>query len=126
MRWNLDPDFILAVIRQESTFNPRVVSPAGAIGLMQLMPATAATISRELGERFTIDTLYTPAGNIRYGAYYLRQLLSQFGNSRELTLAGYNGGPPNAREWLKRYKGKDRICWWKGSILPKRGIMSNG
>ena len=106
-QWNLDPGFILAVMRQESTYNPEVVSPAGAIGLMQIMPATGRTIARELGESFDSETLYIPSVNIRYGSYYLRQLLNQFENSRELTLAGYNGGPPHAREWSERNKEKD-------------------
>lgn len=107
IRRNVDPYFVFAVIRQESVFNPAIASSAGAIGLMQIMPATGKAIAQDLKEPFAIDTLYRPAGNIRYGTYYLRSLLDQFNENEVLTLASYNGGPPNAKEWYLRNKGKD-------------------
>jgi soluble lytic murein transglycosylase len=107
LRRNVDPSFVRAVIRQESIFNADAVSPVGAIGLMQLMPATGAACARELGERFCVDTLYKPAANIRYGTFYLRKLLDQFKENEVLALASYNGGPPNAREWYSRNREKD-------------------
>lgn len=106
-RRRLDPSFVLAVIRQESVFNPGVVSSAGAIGLMQIMPVTGAGIARELGELFSADSLSKVSANIRYGTFYLRRLLDQFSGNEVLAIASYNGGPENADEWYARSRDKD-------------------
>jgi TolA-binding protein len=106
-RRRIDPALVLGVIRQESVFNPSIVSRAGAVGLMQIMPATGAEIARDLGEQFSIDTLYDPRANIRYGTFYLRKLLNQFSGNEVLAIAGYNGGPENAGEWYARSRDKD-------------------
>lgn len=81
---NMDAALLHAVIAVESGYNPSAVSPKGAIGLMQLMPATA--------RRYGVADPYDPAQNIRGGAQYLRDLMSRFDNDLKLTLAAYNAG----------------------------------
>jgi soluble lytic murein transglycosylase len=101
---NLDPFIVLSVMRQESIFDPSVVSRVGAVGLMQLMPSTSQTVCRELGITFSPDSLYRPSVNIRQGAYYIKRLLDQFGGNMVLAIASYNGGPNKAAEWYAKNK----------------------
>lgn len=92
--FNLPPSLVAGVIFTESHFNPQATSRVGARGLMQLMPATAAGIAQRLEDpNFTPDKLYDPATNIRYGSYYLRNLLDRYNGDIDVALAGYNGGP---------------------------------
>jgi soluble lytic murein transglycosylase-like protein len=92
-RYSLDPELIRAVMRAESAFNPLVVSPAGAQGLMQLMPALA----EELG----VSDAFDPRENIMGGARYLRWLLDRNRGNIPLTLAGYNAGPTVVSKYRK-------------------------
>ena len=82
--YQLDEALLHAVISTESGYDPRAISPKGAIGLMQIMPAT--------GKRFGVTNLNDPALNIEAGARYLRVLLRQFDNDLQLVLAAYNAG----------------------------------
>lgn len=93
---NLSPALVHAVIAAESNHNPAAVSPKGAIGLMQLMPATALRYGVKAKE------LKQPVSNIRAGARYLADLLSMFGGDLRLALAGYNAGEGAVLRYGKR------------------------
>ena len=88
----------LAMVWQESLFDPRAVSPANARGLMQIIPATARAIAKDLG--FS-DYVYTdPAVSIKFGTHYFKEMISEF-KSIPLALAAYNAGPVRVRRWIK-------------------------
>ena len=91
----------LSIARRESEFDPAVISPAGAMGLMQVMPATAKQVAQTLGQPFVKDRLTTdPAYNVSLGAAYLGQLVDEFGPAIALVAAGYNAGPSRPRRWI--------------------------
>lgn len=93
--YELDPALVAAVIYQESKFQADARSESGAIGLMQLLPETARGIAlRTGGSRFEVDDLYDPEVNVRYGCWYLRNLIRKYGDL-ETALAAYNGGQGN-------------------------------
>ena len=94
----LDPTILLGMMRQESSFNPTVVSGAGAIGLMQLLPSTA----RQTGEEYSLpySNLFNPGQNMALGAAYLAREIKNFGNCLPLAIAAYNAGPTNVANWL--------------------------
>lgn len=98
-RFRVDEDLILAVIWVESRFRPDSKSPAGAVGLMQLMPATYTWLASELGEKANPRD---PGFNIRAGTYYLRRLLDRFGGSETLALYAYVGGEGRVARWRSR------------------------
>jgi soluble lytic murein transglycosylase len=93
------------VIEAESKFNPNARSDAGAIGLMQLTPATAKGIAQYTGgSRFRLSDLTNPDINIRYGAWYLGHLFEKYKNER-LALAAYNAGQDNVDRWQAAHEG---------------------
>jgi hypothetical protein len=94
IRHNIDPDLIQAVIQAESRFRPGAVSPKGAQGLMQLMPATQ--------QRFGVTNPFDPEQNIEAGTKFLSELMTRFKGDTEKILAGYNAGPGNALEALEK------------------------
>ena len=103
--YRLDPALLAAVIYAESKFRPDVRSKSGAIGLMQLEPATAKGIALHTGgTRFRVDDLYTPELNVRYGAWYLRHLLDKY-RDEKTALAAYNAGQQNVDDWVAAHRG---------------------
>jgi soluble lytic murein transglycosylase len=98
----VETPLLLAVIRQESSFDPRALSPAGAKGLMQLMPGTARSVASGLGLGYSPASLTeSPDYNISLGRAYLASMLSRFGGSYVLSLAAYNAGPGRVNQWLR-------------------------
>lgn len=103
----VDPYLIAAVVNVESGFEPSRVSKAGAVGLMQVLPATADEVFRDAATRPTAQRLHEPAFNIAVGTRYLHQLLSHYHGDTAAALAAYNGGATNADRWAAAAKGGD-------------------
>jgi soluble lytic murein transglycosylase len=98
-QWDLDEAMMYSIIRQESRFVPEARSRVGATGLMQLMPATAKWVARQIPvQPFRTDMLIRPEVNIQMGSYYFRRVLSDLGHPI-LATAAYNAGPARARRW---------------------------
>jgi len=125
LRYRVDPYLIFLVMEQESHFNSRVVSPKGAMGLMQLMPGTAA--------RFGVRHSFDPGQNVSAGTRYLRELLNRFNNRVDLVLASYNAGegavikfghkvPPykETRNYVKQISYRYR----RNAVKPKKAGQS--
>lgn len=98
-RFGIDPAWAYGIMRQESRFNVGAKSGVGASGLMQIMPATAKEIARQLGESYSASAMNNPDTNIRYGTFYLSQLLAKAGGQAVLATAGYNAGATKATRW---------------------------
>jgi soluble lytic murein transglycosylase len=97
---NLDPYLVASLIRQESEFNPSVVSYANAYGLMQLLPVTGKQMAKEEGiKNFQTFQLLDPEMNIRLGCRYLREMLNKLGGVQEYALAAYNAGDERVVDW---------------------------
>jgi soluble lytic murein transglycosylase len=94
------PYLLLALVRQESLYDPSAVSPAEAMGLTQVIPSTADGIAEQLGvEGFRYTDLLRPRVSLRFGAHYLGSQIEGFGGVTAVALAAYNGGPANAGRW---------------------------
>jgi soluble lytic murein transglycosylase len=107
-RHGLDPALVAAVINVESGWAPDVRSHAGAVGLMQLLPATAAFIAEQPDRPSPpVDRLTEPEVSIAYGTWYLRYLVDRHG-AVPLALAAYNGGEDNVRRWEERARAEGR------------------
>lgn len=102
-KYALDFYLVAAVIHVESRNDPLAVSPKGAIGLMQIMPATGEWIFEKIqsvDKVYSKESLYEAETNIRYGCWYLRYLLDKFNQDVRYALVAYNAGPGNLDKWL--------------------------
>ncbi len=110
----VSPFLVQAIIRQESGFRPTVASWAGAVGLMQLMPGTAAYTARVFRDeqtKFKLSELKTPERNVSLGARYIRLHTAHAADSIPLALAGYNAGPRPLESWIERYSDRELDAW---------------
>ncbi|MEP7212331.1 MAG: transglycosylase SLT domain-containing protein [Acidobacteriota bacterium] len=107
-KFKIDPRFVLAIMKQESSFRANAKSPAGARGLLQLVFDTAMKYNKTAGyPTLHPDDLYRPGTNIAIGSAYIGDLKNQFSGLYEAIAASYNGGEDNAARWLNRTKPKD-------------------
>ncbi len=111
-RQDLDPAIILGLIRQESMLDKNARSAVGARGLMQIMPETGRQIARTLNDSWQAEnSLFNPDVNIRYGAFYYKQLLNRFGGHFALATAAYNAGPNRVVKWLPNDSSMPADIW---------------
>ncbi len=97
------PALVYAVMREESEYRPEVSSPAGALGLMQIIPPTGRRIAEQLEVTgFDPIQLFDPELNVRFGTFYLRSLVERFSGSIPLAIASYNAGPEAVSRWIRR------------------------
>jgi soluble lytic murein transglycosylase len=108
---------VLALIRQETEFDPNAVSPAGALGIMQVMPATGKKMAKQIGIAYDRDNLlYDTKYNMQFGMAELQAQLDNWGGSYVLAIAAYNAGPGNVRKWIAQFgdprtPGVDPVDW---------------
>jgi len=108
----LDPGLILGLIRQESAFDELADSPAGAKGLMQVMPNTGRQIAADLRDSWDSDySLFKPELNVKYGAFYFKKLLRQFNGHVALATAAYNAGANKVKRWLPENRKLPADIW---------------
>jgi soluble lytic murein transglycosylase len=107
-QFEIDPLFVLAVIREESRFDPEAGSYAGAQGLMQIMPATGKSIANSLDiKNFSTEMLLDPETSIKMGSYYLSRQLGSYGGNKYYASGAYNGGPGAMNKWINKWGDKD-------------------
>lgn len=128
----VDPWLLMAVMKQESAFNPRIVSPSNAIGLLQMLPSTARQMKRELKLKKAVipEDLYKPETNVILCAYYLKKLIKRFDGSVPRALAGYNAGPTRFSTFIRRRGGTLSETWvdelpWSETSFYVKAILKN-
>jgi len=103
-QYAVDPLLVLALMRQESSFDPRAESGAQAMGLTQVVPSTARNIASRLGrDDFALRDLFKPAVSVEFGTWFLSQLLSDYKGRIFPALAAYDAGGGNVSRWLQRF-----------------------
>jgi soluble lytic murein transglycosylase len=126
----VDPHLVAAIIREESTYNPEAVSPAGALGLMQVMLQTGEMIANRLGaEPFNRERLFDPSYNIKLGTRYLGHLTEKFNHNPVYTIAAYNAGPEVVAKWAQQLGGDpdefiESIPYTETRLYVKRVLRS--
>lgn len=116
----LDSDWVFALIRQESAFRADASSPVGAIGLMQLMPATARHVAQKSKISLpNLSSLKMPEQNVRLGTLYLSEIYQSLNNNVFAATAAYNAGPSRAQEWLKTQSGLSAAEWIETIPIPE-------
>ncbi|MGQ9631061.1 MAG: lytic transglycosylase domain-containing protein [bacterium] len=100
-KYKIDKYLLLALIHRESKFSLTIESRAGAVGLTQIMPATAEWIARKIGRDYRDDDLRNPFVNVEFGSWYLSYLMERYGGDIVYALSGYNAGPGNTDRWIK-------------------------
>ncbi len=110
-RTGIDKHLLMAITRTESTFDPLAKSWVGAMGLMQLMPATAELEGFTGFKNDTPETIFSPAENIRLGANHLKRLTDKYGDNWHLVIAAYNAGGQAVDRWIKRYPNASEDIW---------------
>lgn len=109
---NIPPTWAYGIARSESLFMRDIRSGAGAIGLMQLMPATGREVAREINLPYSgLDTLVDPESNIRLGTAYLARMAERYGGHRVLATAAYNAGPERVDRWIPHQGAIDGRIW---------------
>jgi soluble lytic murein transglycosylase len=107
-KYNVDEFIVYSIIREESRFKKDAVSPANAVGLMQLIPPTGRSTAGEVGiSGYNSNMLYVPRINIELGIAYFKKVLELFSGRVHLALASYNAGPNNAAKWVVRFPDMD-------------------
>lgn len=125
---NLNPVLVTALIRQESRFNPLIKSSAGALGLMQVIPETAAESAKKMGMKKY--NLTNPPDNVKIGTYYLDYTHRTYNDNTLLAVASYNAGPNAVADWLKRFDFSDPDVFAEKITYPEtkdyvRSVLGN-
>ncbi|MSQ99231.1 MAG: hypothetical protein EXR85_08080 [Xanthomonadales bacterium] len=114
---NIDPAWVLGLMRAESAMAPDAVSPADARGLMQVLPGTAAQLARSHGYSYRgSDQLMQVRDNVVFGTTFLRELMRKFNGNEMLVTGAYNAGPGAVKRWLESLPGSDAAIWVE--LLP--------
>lgn len=123
----ISPPWLFAVARQESAFTPDARSPAGARGLLQLMPSTARELAGQLGRRYSLQNLYDADYSLALGSRYLADLLEEFGGNRILATAAYNAGPDRINRVLGQQRAALPADVWIETLpyFETRGYVQN-